>query len=65
MHARMMWNPSVNAIWLRAWVSSAASGEAQVHWSTLEPAAVPGSAARPSLQSISAASARSSIWARA
>ena len=26
MHARMMWNPSVSAIWVRAWASSAASG---------------------------------------
>ena len=47
----MMWNPSVSAIWVRAWASSAASGRLR-SMGYLEVAAVAGSAGRSSLQSI-------------
>ena len=59
----MMWNPSVNAIWARAWPSSAASGRLR-STGYLEVAAAVGSVVWSSLQSISAAPDRSSSCGR-
>ena len=57
----MMWKPSVNAIWRARLHELRGQRKAQVH-GLLAVAVATGSAVRSSLQSISAAPARSSNW---